>query len=115
MRKVPYTLHREREEQYNKLAKQVDAERRPDASKLKAAALLLLRTNQKLDAICAIAGRTVHAYKSGKFIGKVSHCHVGDATATICFILEERDDNDAISNHIAVTADMDIFVENSLV
>lgn len=113
--KVPYTLHREREEEFRLLVKCLDKQRHPDATNLKAEALNKLRIDQRLDAIAGVAGRTVHVYRAGVFIDKVSRCRVGDATAIICFVLEERDDNDAIINRIEVTADMDIFVENMLV
>ncbi len=111
MRLIPYTEHRKSEEQFRVHAKALDEQQHPNATELKATALNKLRADQKLDALVCIAGYTVHVYRGSELVGIARHCVVGYATATVCFILEERNDDGAIVKQIEVTGDMDIFVE----
>ena len=110
---TPYANHKMLEGQYLGLVKVLDAGHRIDAAELKATALEKLRNDQILDARFYLSGKRVNVYQAGELKARISNCAIGDATATVCFTLEERSGDGVVVNFVPVTVDMDIFVEHA--
>ncbi|OGZ06288.1 MAG: hypothetical protein A2845_00585 [Candidatus Lloydbacteria bacterium RIFCSPHIGHO2_01_FULL_49_22] len=110
---IPYVLHKYREEQYRNAVNVLNKMGHPLAKELSAVALGHARNDQYLTALCTLTGKTVSAYAQGKLLGKLSKCHVGYSTATVCFTLNERSDNGQIIKSIGITPETDLFMEDA--
>ncbi|KKU79808.1 MAG: hypothetical protein UY04_C0002G0001 [Parcubacteria group bacterium GW2011_GWA2_47_7] len=110
---TPYVLHKYREEQYRNAINGLSKMRHPLEKELGAVALCHARNDQYLTALCTLTGKTVSAYDHGKLLGKLSGCHVGYSSATVCFTLNERGDNGQVVKSIEITPETDLFMEDA--
>ncbi len=110
-------IHQEAEKNYQDVLSVLAKGGHPSAgglrAELRATALLTTRNIQRNDAHCVLKGKTVSVYNAKReLLAKLANCDVGeDITATVCFMLLERDRRGVILSSIEVTPNMKLYIE----